>query len=235
MALIFPVTPVLNQIFTYASKTWKWNGIAWTKLAPTMADMTLLSDQLVVANNQIVVLTNITTTQSAQIAALAAQLSGITSTKPANISIPIISGTASYGSTLTTTTGNWTNSPTGFLYVWNRKSTAGAVSTISGATSSSYTISSADAGMTLNVEVTAINSNGNSIPAAAAYTSAVTQGPSSTSLPVVSGILAVGQTLQVSTGAWTGTPTFAYQWLRNKTPIAGATLSNFVTSSCVAD
>lgn len=30
MAINFPLSPTLNQIYTYSGKTWKWNGYAWS-------------------------------------------------------------------------------------------------------------------------------------------------------------------------------------------------------------
>lgn len=29
MAINFPLSPTLNQLYTYSGKTWKWNGFAW--------------------------------------------------------------------------------------------------------------------------------------------------------------------------------------------------------------
>ena len=48
--------------------------------------------------------------------------------------------------------------------------------------------------------------------------------PANTSAPVASGTPAPGQALSCSNGSWTGypPPTFTYQWLRDGTPIAGA-------------
>jgi hypothetical protein len=35
MAINFPLSPSLNDTYTYSSKTWKWNGTAWEKSAAT--------------------------------------------------------------------------------------------------------------------------------------------------------------------------------------------------------
>lgn len=50
-----------------------------------------------------------------------------------------------------------------------------------------------------------------------------------TVLPEVTGIPAVGETLSCTNGAWTGepTPTFTDQWLREGTPISGATADTY--------
>jgi hypothetical protein len=78
-------------------------------------------------------------------------------TGPSNTVLPVISGTTQVGSTLSTTNGTWTGSPTGYTYQWKR---AGA--NISGATSSTYLLASADNGTVITVTVTATNASGSS-------------------------------------------------------------------------
>ncbi len=74
-------------------------------------------------------------------------------------------GTAQQGDTLTTTNGSWTGSPTSYAYQWQDCNTSGAsCSTISGATSSSYTLASGDVGHTIRVAVTATNAGGSTRP-----------------------------------------------------------------------
>ncbi|WP_426323971.1 hypothetical protein [Microbacterium sp. E-13] len=63
--------------------------------------------------------------------------------------VPTISGTAKVGSTLTANTGTWSPTPTTFAYQWLRNGTA-----ISGATSATYKLVTADAGKSLTVKVT---------------------------------------------------------------------------------
>jgi hypothetical protein len=82
-------------------------------------------------------------------------LGPITAAIPVNTVLPVISGTTAVGSTLTTTTGTWTNSPSGYAYQWKK----GGVS-ISGATASSYVLVSGDVGGTITVTVTATNGSG---------------------------------------------------------------------------
>ena len=80
---------------------------------------------------------------------------------PANTTLPQISGQPFSGQTLTTTTGIWTNSPSGFAYQWRRCDTSGAnCNDIPLATSQSYTVAAADLGTTIRVRVTASNSVG---------------------------------------------------------------------------
>jgi hypothetical protein len=79
---------------------------------------------------------------------------------PSLTSAPVVTGTATIGSTLSTTNGVWTNSPTGYLYQWLRNGTA-----ISGATGSTYLTVSADGGTSVGSQVTANNAGGSSTPA----------------------------------------------------------------------
>lgn len=53
--------------------------------------------------------------------------------------------------------------------------------------------------------------------------------PTNSSPPAISGISAVGETLTLSNGTWANSPTsYSRQWLRNGTPISGATGATYV-------
>jgi Bacterial Ig-like domain (group 3) len=85
---------------------------------------------------------------------------------PIESSAPKVSGTAAVGDVLTTTNGTWSNSPSSFAYQWEHCSliATGCVP-ISGATSQTFTLTSAELGTTVEVQVTAINYAGRSLPA----------------------------------------------------------------------
>lgn len=55
--------------------------------------------------------------------------------------------------------------------------------------------------------------------------------PTNSVLPIISGTLAIGQTLTTTNGTWTGSPSFAYQWKRNAVNIGGATANTYVLTS----
>ena len=87
---------------------------------------------------------------------------------PSNSAAPTISGTTTYNSVLTASTGTWSGSPT-YAYQWQSASTSGGTySNISGATSSTYTLASADVGQYIKVNVTATNAGGSTSALSAA-------------------------------------------------------------------
>lgn len=49
--------------------------------------------------------------------------------------------------------------------------------------------------------------------------------------PAITGTATQGQTLTCSTGTWSKSPTYAYQWLRAGVPVAGATASTRVLAA----
>jgi hypothetical protein len=135
---------------------------------------------------------------------------------PVNTALPAVSGVAEEGSTLTSTAGAWSGSPTSYAYQWQDCNSAGdACSSIGAATASSYRLAASDVGHTVRVVVTATNTVG-STPASSAATAVVVAGPVApvnTALPVISGSDEEGQTLSASAGSWSGSPTsVAYQW-----------------------
>ncbi len=86
---------------------------------------------------------------------------------PVNSGLPLISGTAVVGGSLSTTTGTWSDSPT-FTYQWRQCDSAGDnCSNISGANANSYSPVSGDLGHKLRAVVTATNGDG-STPATSA-------------------------------------------------------------------
>lgn len=81
---------------------------------------------------------------------------------PTNTVKPAISGTLTSGSTLTAYEGVWTGSPT-YTYQWKAAGT-----NISGATSSTYTLTASEVGKAITVAVTGTNSAGNATATSAA-------------------------------------------------------------------
>ena len=93
--------------------------------------------------------------------------------KPVLAKLPKVSGSAHVGNSLSVSTGNWKNSPTGFAYQWLRCNSLGmSCKKILDATSSTYLLLSTDVGHRFQAKVTATNGAG-SATATSANKSAV--------------------------------------------------------------
>ena len=158
---------------------------------------------------------------------------------PVDTTAPGIGGTAQQGHTLTATNGAWSNNPTGYSYVWNDCASSGSgCSPIAGATSSSYKVASADVGKYVSVTVTASNAGGHGSLTSAAVGPVLPPAPVNTTAPSVSGTAAQGDTLTVSKGTWSNSPSaYLYAWEdcgsagNDCSRIAGATSSSYTLSA----
>jgi len=151
---------------------------------------------------------------------------------------PGITGTAQQGNTLSVSNGAWNNNPTSYSYVWQDCDTTGAnCAAISGASLSTYKLTSTDVGKTVNVTVTASNSGG-SVPVTTASTATVLPpAPANTKAPAITGTAMQGNKLSVSNGTWNNSPTsYRYTWEQCSgsgtcSAIAGATSSSYTLSA----
>jgi len=164
----------------------------------------------------------------------------VESAPPENTAVPVVSGTATDGETLTTTDGTWSGTaPFTFAYRWQRCDDAAGVSCgdIAGATASTYTLTSDDVGKWLRVTVTATH-DGATVGATSVLTGEVAAAaPVGAAVPVISGTAQDGVPLTTTDGTWTGTTpmTFSYRWERcddaggtTCVDIAGATAGTYV-------
>ena len=93
-------------------------------------------------------------------------------TAPANISLPVISGTAQVGQLLMTSSGTWTQSPIAFGYQWLSDDVP-----ISGAISQFYVPVTGDIGNLITVDVIAVNLAGVGSASSAAVGPVASPGP----------------------------------------------------------
>jgi hypothetical protein len=132
---------------------------------------------------------------------------------PVNTVAPAVTGTATFGSTLTTTNGTWTGAPAPtFTYQWQRVTT-----NISGATSSTYVLIAADVGNTIRCVVTATNSIAPSGVAA-----------NSNSTATVAAVVPGAPTIGTATATGSSTATVAYTAPASN---GGATITVYTATS----
>ena len=173
--------------------------------------------------------------------ATSAATATITAGPPISMELPTLSGTVEEGETLSASTGAWVGGePFTYTYQWRSCNSSGeSCSNISGATSSTYKLTSSSVGKTLRAVVTAKNSVGSVEATSAASAVVVAAPPSNSALPTISGTDEQGKTLKASTGSWTGAEpfSFTYQWRRCNSSgescsnISGATKSTYVLVS----
>lgn len=145
--------------------------------------------------------------------------------QPANtVAASLSAANPAVGANLVANLGTWTGTATiTYTYTWFRGSVKQSE------TSNTYVVTNADRGQVLKVEIRAVNSKGTievelstSQPIASAVNSVA---------PVVSGTAQVGQTLTTTTGTWSGSPTYTYQWFAAGVAIPGATASTYVLAA----
>lgn len=134
----------------------------------------------------------------------------------ARVGEPRVTGSRGVGRTLTADAGAWSPAPTRITYQWKRNGIR-----IPDATAPVYTPTTADAGRYVSVAVTVRR---------AGYVTTTRTSPRvgipmhATTRPSVIGTPKVGRGLYAKVGSWTPRPTsYAYQWYRGSTRIAGAT------------
>lgn len=138
----------------------------------------------------------------------------------------IAGGSATVGIPAEALPGTWERDDLSFSFQWLVDG-----SDVPGATASRFVPRAADTGRALTVVVTAHTESGDALAAASA---AVTVRPGTLSLGAVSvaGTARVGNALDAKLGAAAPAgSTLGYQWLRNGSPIAGATAARYTATA----
>jgi hypothetical protein len=172
----------------------------------------------------------VTATNTQGSASEGASNSLVVGTIPNNTVAPVISGTNTFGSTLSTTNGTFTGTaPLTYTYQWLRNA-----SPISGQTASTYVIGASDSLANITCSVTATNSYGSDSEVSNTITVA-NFAPVNTVAPTVSpsGTQTTGTLITANVGTWAGTATivYEYKWTRNGVAISGATASTYTIQS----
>ncbi|MGA8744855.1 MAG: LamG-like jellyroll fold domain-containing protein [Solirubrobacterales bacterium] len=161
-----------------------------------------------------------------------------------NESPPTITGSLVVGETLTAGSGEWSPAPDEYLYQWQRCSFTGTgCFDLSGQTASTYTLTSADAGKTIRVTVTAQNEGDSEPPSVSSEVSEVvnTKAPSNLVAPTLSTTNPIAEEeLSATAGTWIGVAplSYSYEWqyCYSTSPgscsyIPGATSLNYTPSN----
>jgi hypothetical protein len=161
-----------------------------------------------------------------------------------NTVLPVITGSLRVGGTLSVSTGTWIGTPASNTYQWQSSVNGTDWDSISGATNATFVIQANQAGLFLRAQVFGNKTSSASVVyRITASTLSTAMVPAlniqNTALPVVSGAWTEGTTISTTTGSWSATGTFTYQWQSspdNSTwaDISGATSSSFVLTSSEA-
>jgi hypothetical protein len=168
----------------------------------------------------------VTATNTEGSASEGASNSLVVGTIPVNTVAPVVSGTNTFGSTLTTTNGTFTGTATiTFTYQWLRNG-----SQISGQTASTYVIGASDSLANITCSVTGTNSYGSDSEVSNTIT-VQDFAPINTVAPTVSpsGTQSTGTLITADVESWDGVApiTFEYKWTRDGIAISGATASTY--------
>lgn len=137
---------------------------------------------------------------------------------PAATTDPVILGTPEVGQTLFATSGSWTGTPPPQLsYQWlDCDQSSGNCFGVAGVTSgANYTVSPLDGGYTIEVLVTAVNSDIEYTSDPSAPTSTIVAAPGA---PIVQGAptlsaVDASEPVAATSGSWSGAPTgYSYEW-----------------------
>jgi len=142
--------------------------------------------------------------------------------------VPTISGTVKVGQELTAKAGKWSLGASR-TYSWLRDGKK-----ISGATGSTYTLTSADLAKTIQVSVKGTKGS-TSVTKTSVKTAKVGKGTITPGLVDVNGNSRVGETISVATGDWPEATKFSYQWFSGDKAISKATKSSYVSTASVVD
>ena len=143
---------------------------------------------------------------------------------------PLVSGDSKVGAKLEVSDPDWNVEDVDNSYAWLRDGTP-----IGGAEAPSYVLVPADLGRSITASVTGTKGEARTTVTSKAVVPTLGDAIVATLQPRVTGTAALGQALTATPGTWGAgeTPVVAYQWLRDGSPVSGATASSYAVT--VAD
>ena len=145
-----------SATFTYRWQRCDSSGVCAPIDEATRTRYTLSSDDAGAYIRVRVTATSATSTATA----VSAAVGPVAPAAPVAIAAPVISGDAVVGSTLTASSGTWSDPAAALSYSWRRCDDAGNCTPIDGATATTYTLTSGDVGSSIRIRVTATNAGG---------------------------------------------------------------------------
>lgn len=136
-----------------------------------------------------------------------------------NTARPTVTGVPQVGVRLTASPGTWSPADGTYSYQWYADGVA-----VAGATRRGFTPGADQLGKRLRVQVTATGAGGQTGVATSTLTAATAPGELAlTAAPTVTGTPQVGVQLSATSGTWSTSASYTYQWQDSRGAIAGAT------------
>src|SRR4051794_31268847 len=134
---------------------------------------------------------------------------------PVNSSVPAPTGTAARSGVLTSGAGSWAGAGNTYAFQWQRDLGGGFVN-ISGATTATYTLQTADESASVRLRVTATNLDATVVAYSDAVGPVAKTPPVNTVAPVVTGTATRASVLTATGGTWGAVGnTYAFQWQKD--------------------
>ena len=147
---------------------------------------------------------------------------------PLNQGVPVVSGTAQRGVTLTGTPGSWSGTGNSYSYQWQASADGTTWTDLAGANTTAYPLGVSVVGHSLRLRVTASNADGTATTASAVTARVVTAPPVNSVAPSITGTVQRAAVLAAVRGTWTGNNNvYSYQWQRDGVDIADATGASY--------
>ena len=147
---------------------------------------------------------------------------------PLNQGVPVVSGTAQRGMTLTGTPGSWSGTGNSYSYQWQASADGTTWTDLAGANTTAYPLGVSVVGHSLRLRVTASNADGTATTTSAVTARVVAAPPVNSVAPSITGTVQRAAVLAAVRGTWTGNNNvYSYQWQRDGVDIADATGASY--------